>query len=239
VRIAVRGLREANPVRRNYTVKLDAPVSDRILSIPYMIPAGDLEPDYYEVAVSLVGASGEVIDEKKDMFTVSPAKAVGHPIANAKGIPVANAFLFRYMLAEQLEKTNRPEAARAFYEEAYRLRPEYLDGVVRYANFLNKTGAFDEALKLAEDLRKDDRRKFVLHVIRGQALFGKGSYEEALADLNQANKVYNSDTTVLNAIGKCCQKLGRKADALEAFNASLKLNADQPGIKKLVDELNK
>jgi Flp pilus assembly protein TadD len=60
-----------------------------------------------------------------------------------------------------------------------------------------------------------------------------------LADLNQANKVYNSDTTVLNAIGKCCQKLGRKADALEAFNASLKLNADQPGIKKLVDELNK
>jgi GWxTD domain-containing protein len=239
VRIAVRGLREANPVRRNYTVKLDAPVSDRILSIPYMIPAGDLEPDYYEVAVSLVGASGEVIDEKKDMFTVSPAKAVGHPIANAKGIPVANAFLFRYMLAEQLEKTNRPEAARTFYEEAYRLRPEYLDGVVRYANFLNKTGAFDEALKLAEDLRKDDRRKFVLHVIRGQALFGKGSYEEALADLNQANKVYNSDITVLNAIGKCCQKLGRRADALEAFNASLKLNADQPGIKKLVDELNK
>lgn len=238
-RIAVRGLREANPVRRTYTVKLDASASGRLLSIPYMIPAGDLEPDYYEVDVSLIGAGGEILDDKKDMMTISPAKTVGHPIAKAKGIPVANEFLFRYMLGEQLEKTNRPEAARVLYDEAYRLRPDYLDGVVRYANFLNKTGAFDEALKIAEDLRKDERRQFVLHGIRGQALFGLGKTEEALAEFIQANKIYNSETAVLNGLGKCYQKLGQRAEALEAFNASLKLNPNQPEIKKAVDELSK
>jgi GWxTD domain-containing protein len=238
-RITVRGLREANPVRRTYTVKLDVPTSGQLLSVPYMIPAGDLEPDYYEVDVSLIGAGGEILDDKKDMMTISPAKVVGHPIAKAKGIPVANEFLFRYMLGEQLEKTNRPEAARAFYEEAYRLRPDYLDGVVRYANFLNKTGAFDEALKIAEDLRKDERRQFVLHGIRGQALFGLGKTEEALAEFIQANKIYNSETAVLNGLGKCYQKLGQKAEALEAFNASLKLNPNQPEIKKAIDELGK
>ncbi|HMA54725.1 MAG TPA: GWxTD domain-containing protein, partial [Acidobacteriota bacterium] len=166
VRISARGLRQANPVRRTYTVKLEAGSPGALLSVPYMIPAGDLEPDYYEIAVTLAGADGRTLDEKKDMVTISPAKAVGHPIAKAKGIPLANAFLFRYMLAEQLEKTGRPEAARALYEEAYQLRPEYLDGVVRYANFLNKTGAYDESLKIAEALRKDERRQYVFHMIR-------------------------------------------------------------------------
>jgi GWxTD domain-containing protein len=239
VRITARGLRQANPVRRTYTVKLDAPSPGPLLSIPYMIPAGDLEPDYYEIAVTLVGADGQVLDEKKDMMTISPAKSVGHPIAKAKGIPLANAFLFRYMLAEQLEKTGRSEAARTLYEEAYQLRPEYLDGVVRYANFLNKTGAYDDALKIVEVLRKDARRQFVLHMIRGQALFGLAKYEEALDDLVQANRIYNSETAVLNGLGRCYEKLGRRAEALEAFKASLKLNPDQPEVKKFVEDLSK
>ncbi|MGZ8866677.1 MAG: GWxTD domain-containing protein [Candidatus Aminicenantales bacterium] len=239
VRIVARGLRQANPVRRTYTVKLDAQSPGPLLSIPYMIPAGDLEPDYYEISVTLVGADGQVLDEKKDMVTISPAKAVGHPIAKAKGIPLANAFLFRYMLAEQLEKTGRPEAARTLYEEAYQLRPEYLDGVVRYANFLNKTGAYDDALKIVEVLRKDERRQFVLHMIRGQALFGLAKYEEALDDLTQANRIYNSETAVLNGLGRCYEKLGRRAEALDAFKASLKLNPDQPEVKKIVEDLSK
>ena len=239
VRISARGLRQANPVHRTYTVKLDTGSPGPLLSIPYLIPAGDLEPDYYEIAVSLVDIGGAVLDEKKETVTISPAKAVGHPIAKAKGIPLANEFLFRYMLGEQLEKTGRPEAARALYEEAYQLRPEYLDGVVRYANFLNGTGAFGQALNIAEALRKDERRQFVLHLIRGQALFGLAKYEEALADLTRANRIYNSETAVLNALGKCYEKLGRRAEAREAFDASLKLNPNQPEIAKIVAGLLK
>jgi GWxTD domain-containing protein len=238
-RISVRGLRDINPIRKIYTVKLDGPLSGRILSVPYMIPAGELEPDYYELAVSLAGPGGEVLDEKKETLTISPARVIGHPIANAKGIPVANQFLFRYMLGEQLEKTNRLAEAKALYEEAYRLHPEYKDGVVRYGNFLNKIGAFDEALTIAEDLRKDDRRQFVFHVIRGQALFGKGRYEEAIDALLQANRIYNSETSVLNSLGRCYYKLGRRAEALEAFKASLKLNPEQAEIKKLAEDLGK
>jgi len=239
VRITARGQRQANPVTKTYTVKLDAAAADPLTVVSATIPAGDLEPDYYEIEAALIGAGGEVLDVQKDQVTVSPARAVGHPIAKAKGIPLANAFLFRFMLAEQYEKTGRPAEAKALYEEAYQLRPEYLDGVVRYASFLNKTGAFDEALKIAEDLRKDDRRKFVLHSIRGQALYGLARYEEALDDFSQANRAYNSDTGVLNGIGRCCQKLGRTAEALDAYKASLKLNPEQPEIKKLVDELSR
>jgi GWxTD domain-containing protein len=238
-RIVVRGFREANPVRKTYTVKLDAPVVGKTLSIPYTIPAGELEPDYYEITVVLAGPGGEVLDEKRDQITISPAAAIGHPIANAKGVPVANQFLFRYMVGEQLEKTGRPDAAAAFYEEAFRLRPEYADGVVRYANFLVKTGAYGQALEIAESLRKDEKRQFVLRLIRGQALLGQEKYEEALTELLQANKLYNSETAVLNALGKCYVKLGRKTEASDAFNASLKLNPDQPDIAKMLAEIKR
>ena len=94
-------------------------------------------------------------------------------------------------------------------------------------------------LMAVEALRKDERRQFVLHMIRGQALFGLAKYEEALEDLTQANRIYNSETAVLNGLGRCYEKLGRRAEALDAFKASLKLNSDQPEVKKIVEGLSK
>lgn len=239
VRVSVRGLRESNPVQRSYTVKLDAYPPERILSIPQTIPAAELDPDYYEILVRLVGAGGETLDEKRESFVVSPSAAMGHPIANAKGFALANQFLYRYMLAQQAEKMERREAARAFYEQAYQLNPDYKEGVVMYGNFLNKVGAFGEALQVAEKLKGDDRRQFPYFIIRGQAFMGQEKYGDALAELLLANRIYNSDTSVLNSLGRCYFRLGRKAEALDALNASLKLNPDQAAVKKLIQEINK
>ena len=238
-RISVRGLREANPVQRSFVVKLDASSFQKTLSISQTIPAAELDPDYYEILVKLVGAGGEALDEKKASFVVSPSAAMGHPIANAKGFALANQFLYRYMLAQQAEKTERREAAKAFYEQAFQLNPDYKEGVIMYGNFLNKVGAFGEALQVAERLREDDRRQFPYHVIKGQALMGQEKYEDALAELLLANRMYNSDTNVLNTLGRCYQKMGKRAEALEALKASLSLNPNQEAIKKLVEELSK
>jgi tetratricopeptide (TPR) repeat protein len=238
-RISVRGLREANPVQRSYTVRLDASPFQKTLSIHQTIPAAELDPDYYEILVKLVGAGGETLDEKKNSFIISPSAAMGHPIANAKGFALANQFLYRYMLAQQAEKMNRTEAARSLYDEAYQLNPDYKEGVVMYGNFLNKVGAFAEALQVAEKLKGDDRRQFPYHVIRGLALMGQEKYEDALTGLLLANRIYNSDTNVLNSLGRCYYRLGRKAEALDALNASLRLNPDQDAVKKLIQEINK
>jgi tetratricopeptide (TPR) repeat protein len=164
---------------------------------------------------------------------------MGHPIANAKGFALANQFLYRYMLAQQAEKMNRPEAARSWYEQAYQLNADYKEGVVMYGNFLTKVGAFGEALQVAEKLKADDRRRFPYHIIRAQAFMGQEKYEDALTELLLANGIYNSDTNVLNSLGRCYYRLGQKAKALDALNASLKLNPDQDAVKKLIQEINK
>jgi GWxTD domain-containing protein len=237
--IAVRGLREAAPVRKSYTVKLDGAPYAKVLSFPQTIPAADLDPDYYEVVVELAGPDGLTLDSKKETFIVSPGASVGHPIANAKGFSLANQFLYRYMLAQQAEKTGRTETAGALYEQAYQLNPDYKEGVLMFGNFLNKTGAFARTLEVAEGLKDDGQRQFSYRVLRGQALAGQGKDGEALTELQQANRIYNSDTTVLNALGKCYFRLGRKAEALEALNASLSLDPSQEAVKKLIGEIKK
>ncbi|HPW17906.1 MAG TPA: tetratricopeptide repeat protein, partial [Candidatus Aminicenantes bacterium] len=223
----------------SFTVKLAGLPLRRVLSVPQTIAASDLDPDYYEIRLELVGANGETLGEGKGSFVISPLAAVGHPIANAKGFALANQFLYRYMLAQQAERTGRRDQARSLYDQAYQLNPDYREGVVMYAAFLNKTGAFGEALQVAERLRGDDQRRFPFHVLRGQALMGQGKFQEALDELVQANRIYDSDTTVLNALGQCYLKLGRKTEALEALKASLKLNPAQPAVQALIREAEK
>ena len=239
VTIAVRGLREAAPVRKTYSIKLDGAPYARVLSFPQTISAADLDPDYYEIVLELAGPDGLTLDSKKKTFIVSPDASIGHPIANAKGFSLANQFLYRYMLAQQAEKTGRAETAATLYEQAHQLNPDYKEGVLMYGNFLNKTGAFARALEVAEGLKDDPQRQFTYRVLRGHALAGQGKDGEALIELQQANRIYNSDTSVLNALGKCYFRLGRKAEALEALNASLSLDPSQEAVKKLVDEIKK
>jgi GWxTD domain-containing protein len=238
-RITVQGLRDTAPVRKSYAVRLDAAPYAKILNIPQTIAAADLDPDYYDLTVELVAPDGRTLDTKKKSFIVSPSSAVGHPIANAKGVAPASQFLYWYMLAQQAERTGRTGAAQALYEQAFQLNPEYREGVIMYGGFLNKTGAYERTLEIAERLKDDAQRQFSYHVLRGAALAGQGKDEEAVTELQLANRIYNSDTSVLNALGKCYARLGRKTEALEALNASLSLDPNQDAVKKLIAEIKK
>jgi len=238
-RISVRGLRPADPVTRSFNVKLSNAGSGSNLSIPQVFSAKELEPDYYELVISIVAADGRVLDEKKETFVVSPSELVSHPIAHAKKFPLANQFVFNYMLAGQADKMNKRAEAEELYKKAFGLNPGYMEGLVRYAEFLLRTEAFGEALALAERLSADDGRRFEYLSLKGRALMGLQKYEEALKELAEANKIYNSEIQVLNAMGICYQKTGQSRRALDAFEASLKLNPAQEDIKKLVEELKK
>jgi GWxTD domain-containing protein len=239
VRTLIRGTRKEKPVEKSYSVKLSGYTFGRVLSITQSLPAKDLDPDYYELTASLVAADGRVLDEKRDTFIVTPNSAMGHPIANAKGFALANQFLYSYMLAQQEEKLGQMDKAKVLFEKAFNLNPDYKEGVLMYTRFLVEVKDYDRALTLVERLRSDEKRQFEYFLLRGKALMGKGLYADAQVSLLEANKMYNSDLQVLNALGMCYYKTGQKKNALDAFNASLKLSPDQPEILKLVAEIGK
>ena len=239
VRLEIRGLRETNPVRKTSPIRLaDSPFA-RNLALTQSVPVAELDPDYYELKLTLTGPDGRPLDEKKGTFVVSTERAIGHPIAHTKGVPLANQYLYAYMLAQQWEKLGRDEAAGAQYEAALKLNPDSKDGAILYGNFLLKVRRFDRALEMAERLVPDEKRKFEGFHLKGRALLGLKRYPEAIEALLEANKIYNSDLRILNALGESYLGSGDKKKAAEALEASLKLNPDQAEVKALLAEAKK
>lgn len=239
IRILIKGLKEKNPSNKYLTLKLKDFPFNRILTINHSIPAIDLVPDYYEMRLSFMDEKGITIDEKNANFIVSPLENISHPIARMKGFLLSNNFLYLYLLADQYEKLNDYEKAEANFKRAYELKPDYKKGLVRYSNFLLKIQKFKRASELIESLKEDERLRFEYYLIKGIALTGEGQYSEAINNLLEGNKIYNSDTKLLNSLGFCYYKIGKKKEALEVLKASLRLNPEQKKIKILIEEIGK
>ncbi len=239
VRVGVQGLREKNPVQKSYIVRLQSYQPSRMLGLSQSISAGELEPDYYKLTLTWVDGAGTVLDEASANFIVTAEKAMGHPVSNSKAVPLANQFLYFYMLARQYDKAGVDDKAEAHYDRAFAMNPDYKNGALWYAQFLVKVRKYDKALELVERIKDDPQKAFDYWRLRGTAQMEKGLYPEAIESLLAGNRIYNSDTQLLNALGSCYQKTGQKAKALEAFKASLKLNPSQPEVRKLAAEIEK
>ena len=157
----------------------------------------------------------------------------------SKTFPVSNSFLYYYAAAYQYAQAGLPEQAEKLYKRAYSANPDYKEGLVDYALFLLMTRKYREALVLSEGLKDTEKFRFDHFLIKGQAQAGLGDYGSAIASLLEANKIYNSDTRLLNSLGRCYLQTGDKTRAFQALKASLSLNPDQKDIQDLVRSLEK
>ncbi|HSA96849.1 MAG TPA: GWxTD domain-containing protein, partial [Acidobacteriota bacterium] len=221
------------------TIKLtDLPYA-RALTFTGKIAARGLTPDYYELAVTLKNGKGEAVDQAKSPFILSPVTAVPHPVTVVKPLPAANNHLYYYGLAIQYDKLGDRARTEALLEKAHAMRPDYLEGVVQFADFLVRAGKPDRALEVAEELAGAERFRFDYGLLKGQALKEKGEYAAAIPVLLEGNKIYNSDTRLLNTLGFCFYRTGQKQQALDALNASLRLNPGQKDIAELKGRVEK
>jgi tetratricopeptide (TPR) repeat protein len=160
-----------------------------------------------------------------------------HPIAASKATPMANAFIYSYMLASQYAQVGEAGKAEALYKKAYEQNPGYKLKLPEYAGFLIKNRKFAEALVLIEDIKADTKQTFEYFLAKGQALAGLERFEEAIAALTEGNRIYNSDAGLLNTLGNCLYRTGKEQEALTVLKASLKLDPRQEDVKKLVQTI--
>ena len=239
VKVFIKGLKPNNPSRKSFFVNLNRYPYRKILFVTHTIAPEELDPDYYEMNLSLIDEKGETIDERGANFIISPLEITSHPIAHLKAFSLSNKFLYFYMLAHQHERVREYEKAESFFQKGYELKPDYKKGLIGYAHFLFKVKKFDKSLELIKNIEDDEKLKFEYYLIKGRAFMGMGNYSEALANLLEGNKIYNSDTNLLYALGFCYYNTGQKEKALNALKASLRLNTEQTEIKKLIEEIEK
>ncbi len=239
VEIRIQGLKESNPVAKDLSLALKDFPSGNILKLTSVLPMRQLSPDYYDIHLRLIDGSGEIIDNASDHFIVSPAEAVAHPTAYAKGIPLAHSYVYFYMLASQLRKSERLAKAEELYRKAFEMNPGYEKGLLEYARFLVEIRKYSECLDLIEKVTVEEDLLFNYFLIKGRAYVGLEQYVRAIESLEEGNKIYDSDTSLLNTLGFSYYRAGQKEKALDALKASLRLNPEQGNIKKLIREIEK
>jgi tetratricopeptide (TPR) repeat protein len=200
---------------------------------------GGLKPDYYEATLKLYNSAGNLLNTQSAEFTVSPAMKLARPIGIFKQMRDESIYYFEYQLGQQYEGIRNLEQAELHYVKSLESKPDYSDALLAYLRIENSLKKFAVVLAEAERLKGDEKLAFEYHALRGTALFGLEKYEEAQAELLNANKIYNSDTGVINQLGFTFLKLNNPEQALESFSASLRLNRNQPLIEKAMVDIRK
>lgn len=239
INVIVKGMKPTNPTVKNYTLRLNQSPYRSSLPFSKTLVGSDLTPDYYEIEMVLVNGDGEILDNQSTQFIVSPEEAVSHPTTQAKSFPLANSFLFYFVLGDQYDLIQNFERAEHFYQTGFDLNPNFKRGLVTYAHFLIRQRNFEKSLEMVEKLLGDPETKYDYHLIKGIAFLELGRFDEALQNLLEGNKIYNSDILLLNALGHAYHNTNQDDKALDVLKASLRLNPNQPEISKLLEEWEK
>ncbi|OGD27020.1 MAG: hypothetical protein A2028_00660 [Candidatus Aminicenantes bacterium RBG_19FT_COMBO_59_29] len=236
-RIKIKGLKGEGASETELSLALSDQPFKKTMIFSRAIPTAGLGPDYYEIGLAVIDGEGKILMEETANIILSALESVSHPVTLVRPSPPAMNYLLFYGLAYQYDKLALPEKAEAFYTKAVALNPEYKRGIIEYAGFLVRAGKFDKGLAEAERVRDDEGLRFQYALITGLAHMGKGDYEKAIPLFQEGNRIYNSDVQLLNSLGTCYYRTGRKKEALEALNASLRLNPEQKDIKELIDRI--
>lgn len=239
VGVVIKGLKPENPILKSFNLRLNNYPLRKSIPVTNTISGGELSPDYYKMTLSLKDKNGVTIDEKTVNFIISTQEVIAHPIAHSKAFSLLNNYLYFNMMAHQYENVGEYEKAEASYEKAYEANPDYKKGLIEYAHFLFKFKKYGKSLKLSESIENDEKFRFDYYLIKGKAYMGMGDYSKAIENLYKGNEIYNSDISLLNSLGFCYYKTGKRENALNALKASLSLNSKQPDVKKLIDEIEK
>jgi hypothetical protein len=234
VRMRISSVGQGKIPPKVWTIDLNDFPYQRVISVDQILNAGELSPDYYEMRLILTGSGDDILDEKVEHFIVSAVKNIAHPVAHAKGFSLADSFMFYYAQANQFDKLGKIQRAEESYEKAFGLNPEYDEGLIEYANFLFKISKFNKILEVIEHISEDEVAKFEYLLLKGKAFMGLSRYGEAIKNLVDANKIYNSHLGLLNSLGFCYYKIGNREEALKALNSSLRLDPNQTEVKKLI-----
>jgi len=239
VEVTVTGSKHGLAPFETITLPLNAQPFGSTLYFIQTISDGTLPSDYYVLEVVLRNGSGQELDKKKVQFIVSPNENVPHPIAQTKMARIANPSPLYVILATQSEKTGQEEDAEAWYERAHDSNPLGRKELVQYSRFLIRIGKPEKSMSLIENIKDESAFRFDYVLIKGLAKMAMGKTEEAVECFLEGNRIYNSDTLLLNSLGTCYLKLGQKDNAEAALRASLRLNPEQEDVKKLITEIEK
>jgi GWxTD domain-containing protein len=196
-----------------------------------------MSPGYYSIAVRLLAPGGALLAEAKEKFTISIRAHIAETTHVFKITPPGNRFLYYHILGIQYMRLNNLDKAELFLNKAFHLRPDYPKVITDFCHLMLKKKRPAKVLEIVENLKNREKQQFDYYALRGKAFFQEGKYKDAIENLSKANRIYDSDVSVLNFLGFSYLQTGNKEEARKLFTASLRLDDRQKNIAAILKKM--
>lgn len=213
-----------------------------IVSLPDVIqtfPLAGFPPAHYFLNVSLLVDGREQISTREE-FDVSYLETLPRPWVLSRVLPSADNAYYSYIIGTQLFNLGRLAEARTMLEKALASAPGTEELAMALAKVYVAQKEYEKATGVLDTfLNQEKPAGYETYFTAGQALYEYGKYEQAISVLDKAVNHYGTDINLLNLIGDCYFKLGRKEEALAIWQKSLDLHPDQFELKKKMEAARK
>jgi GWxTD domain-containing protein len=199
-------------------------------------PLAILPPANYTIRVSLLDGNQATVLSEKAIFFISHRAVLPRPWVLSLPLPPDNDPEMIHALGVQFLNKKNIGKARDLLEQAFRGNPASPLFAMDYCRVLFTVKDYQTIKQVALPLLKDQDHHEFLQVL-GRASHALGELEEAIAYYKDYLTRFGTNILVLNAIGDCYYKMGKKEEALVAWERSLEINPKQADIKALVKSL--
>lgn len=119
------------------------------------------------------------------------------------------------------------ENAEDSYEKAVKLKPDYIEALFNLGNVKIDLGKFTEAVKVLNQLIKEDSAFYKAYFARGIAYSSMQIYDKALSDFSKAisDKDIENNIKVFNKSGMVKFSMNKYTEAIEDFNKALAIDS--------------
>jgi len=202
-------------------------------------PLTDFPPAHYFLNVFLLVNGQEQISTKEE-FEVSYLETLPRPWVLSRVLPTLDNPYYSYIIGTQLYHLGRLVEARTMLEKALAVSPGTEELAMALARVYVSQKEYELAASILDRfLNQEKTANYETYFTAGQALLEAGKYEQAINALDKAVKHYGTDINLLNLIGECYLKAGRKEEAMAVWQKSLELNPEQPELKKKLEAAKK
>jgi tetratricopeptide (TPR) repeat protein len=197
------------------------------------IPLLGLDSGYYTLLADLVDSEGTVLASRSAPLTVSPLNAIARPaFIYRHSFNVDAPGLVEMTIGNQLMASGRMEEAEAMLEKAVAAdNPALPMARWRLATLVLYSRKADRALELLLPLEKDFPNEYEVVEGIGFSYYIQSDYDRARDYFERSATIRAPDTTILNALGDCHERLGNPERAKELYQRSLELNPEQGGVR--------
>lgn len=189
----------------------------------------------YILRISIQNAARVQRISAEERFLVTALPVLMRPWVLSVPRP-SNAPQYLHIAGTQYLNKKELAKARPLLEEAVRREPGSVAFALDYARLLLELKEYAGVKDAAQPFLADERKWDFLEPV-GRACQALGEQAQAISFYRDYLSHFGANLNVLNAVGECYLQLGDTAEALAAWERSLKIEPNQPKLKERVQEL--